>query len=80
MCIQTIFGNLCYSEEYDFTNVIKNPYAKAGKQQITINLSTSVVTYFKEEASETGIPYQTLINLYLTDCVKKKKKLETTWK
>ena len=67
-------------EEYDFTNAIKNPYTKAARQQITINLSTSVVTYFKEEASETGIPYQTLINLYLTDCVKKKKKLETTWK
>ncbi len=67
-------------DEYDFSNAIKNPYTKLAKQQVTINLSTSVVSYFKKEASETGIPYQTLINLYLTDCVKKKKKLETTWK
>ena len=66
-------------EEYDFSNAIKNPYAKPSKQQITINLSTSVITYFKNEASETGIPYQTLINLYLTDCVNHKKKLKTTW-
>ena len=66
--------------EYDFSNAIKKPYVKPTKQQITINLSSSVITYFKEVAAETGIPYQTLINLYLTDCVKKKKKLETTWK
>ena len=67
-------------EEYDFSNASKSPYSKPAKQQITINLSSAVVAYFKEEASETGIPYQTLINLYLTDCVKNKRKLETTWK
>ena len=66
--------------EYDFSNAIKKPYVKPTKQQITINLSSSVITYFKEVAAEPGIPYQTLINLYLTDCVKKKKKLETAWK
>lgn len=66
-------------EEYDFSNAIKNPYVKPAKQQITINLSTTVITYFKNEAAETGIPYQTLINLYLTDCVDHKKKLKTTW-
>ena len=67
-------------KEYDFSNAIKNPYVKPAKKQVTINLSPAVISYFKEEATETGIPYQTLINLYLTDCVKKKKKLETTWK
>ena len=45
-----------------------------------IKISPSVIEYFKGEAVETGIPYQTLINLYLTDCVRKKKKLEMTWK
>lgn len=66
-------------EEYDFSNAKKNPYAKELKTQITIKVAPSVISYFKCEALETGIPYQTLINLYLTDCVKSKKKLEMKW-
>lgn len=69
-------------EEYDIDqlNPRPNPYAKElKKQQVTINLSPTVITYFKDEAKETGIPYQTLINLYLSDCVEKKKKLKMTW-
>lgn len=66
-------------EEYDFSNAKKNPYAKELKTQITIKVAPSVISYFKGEALETGIPYQTLINLYLTDCVKSKKKLEMKW-
>ena len=56
-------------EEYDFTNARKNPYVQKEKKQITINLNSDVVEYFKQQAESTGIPYQTLINLYLTDCV-----------
>ena len=69
-------------EEYDIDklNPRSNPYAKELKKQVTIKLSPSVIDYFKGEAMETGIPYQTLINLYLDDCAKKKKKLELTWK
>lgn len=63
-------------EEYDFSNAAKNPYAKAVKKQVTMNINESTVDYFKTMASESGIPYQTLINLYLDDCVKHKKKLE----
>jgi len=63
-------------EEYDFSDAIKNPYAKKAKQQVTINLNRSTVDYFKEMSSETSIPYQTLINLYLDDCVKNEKKLQ----
>ncbi|MBQ6231606.1 MAG: BrnA antitoxin family protein [Eubacterium sp.] len=68
-------------KEYDVDklNPRKNPYAKGLKKQVTINLSPSVIEYFKEQSQETGIPYQTLINLYLVDCVKEKKKLEMTW-
>ena len=68
-------------KEYDMDklNPRKNPYAKELKKQVTINLSPSVIEYFKEQSQETGIPYQTLINLYLVDCVKEKKKLEMTW-
>ena len=52
---------------------------KIFKKQITIKLSPAVIDYFKKEATETGIPYQTLINLYLTDCVKEKRKLNINW-
>jgi len=65
-------------EEYEIgkLNPRKNPYAKRLKKQITINIANDVLEYFKEMAEETGIPYQTLINLYLTDCMNKKRKLE----
>lgn len=68
-------------EEYDIDklNPRPNPYAKAMKKQVTINLDTSVIDYFKDEATESGIPYQTLINLYLAECVKEKKKLKVSW-
>ncbi len=68
-------------EEYDIDklNPRPNPYAKAMKKQVTINLDTSVIEYFKDEAVESGIPYQTLINLYLAECVRDKKKLKVSW-
>lgn len=66
-------------DEYDFSNAIKNPYEKKLKKQITINIDNSIIDYFKEQANQTGIPYQTLINLYLADCVENKKKLNITW-
>ena len=58
-------------KEYDLSKLKsrRNPYAKHLKQQVTIRLGVDVITYFKELAEETGIPYQNLINLYLRDCV-----------
>lgn len=69
-------------EEYDIDklNPRPNPYAKELKKQVTIKISPSVIDYFKEQASKVGIPYQTLINLYLSDCAKEKKELQMTWK
>ena len=67
-------------EEYDFTNARKNPYTQKEKKQITINLNAEVVDYFKQQSEDSGIPYQTLINMYLTDCVVNEKKLQMTWK
>ncbi len=67
-------------KEYDFSNAKKNPYTGKLKKQITINLDESVIDYFKNEAKDTGIPYQNLINLYLVDCVKNKRKLTMVWK
>lgn len=62
--------------EYDFSKGKKNPYAKNLKKQITINISEEVLEYFKEMSEKTSIPYQSLINFYLLDCVKNKKKID----
>ena len=54
-------------KEYDFTGARKNPYTKKLKKQITINIDAETIAFFKEQAAASGIPYQTLMNLYLTD-------------
>lgn len=66
-------------EEYDFTNSKKNPYAKKAKKQITINIDCDTIEYFKKQSEILGIPYQTLINLYLSDCAAAKRKLQISW-
>ncbi len=65
--------------EYDFSNARKNPYAEKVKRQITINLNQSTIEYFKDLAAQIGVPYQTLMNLYLTDCAEKKLKPDLSW-
>ena len=67
-------------DNYDFSNSVKNPYADKLKDKITINLDTATVDYFKSMSVETGLPYQTLINLYLRDCAKNNRKLDLSWK
>ena len=66
-------------KEFDFDKAVKNPYAKELKKQISIKIAPTVINYFKQEAETTGIPYQTLINLYLVDCVNNKRKLTMSW-
>lgn len=66
-------------EEYDFSKARKNPYAKQLRKQITINLDEATVDYFKTMAETNGIPYQTLINLYLRDCVVHHRELQMQW-
>lgn len=68
-------------EEYDIAslNPRKNPYTNRVKKQITINIDASTVEYFKQQSASSGIPYQTLINLYLTDCAEHQKKLQISW-
>ena len=65
-------------DEYDIRslNPRRNPYAKKMKQQVTMNMNTTTVEYFKSMSLESGIPYQTLINLYLDECVKEKKTIK----
>lgn len=68
-------------EHYDFSKMKgkKNPYIKYLKQPVTIRLDMDSVEYFKALSEESGIPYQTLINLYLRDCAAQEKKLDLSW-
>lgn len=68
-------------DEYDIDklNPRKNPYSKKLKKQITINIDGETIEFFKEMSNDTGLPYQTLINLYLSDCAKNKRKLKVSW-
>ena len=68
-------------KEYDFSKMKgrPNPYAKALKKQITLRLGIDALEYFKAQAEETGIGYQNLINLYLTECAHSGKKLTLQW-
>ncbi len=66
---------------YDFSKMEgkKNPYIKHLKQPVTIRLDKASVTYFKAMATELGMPYQNLINLYLRDCAINQRKLLLKW-
>jgi uncharacterized protein (DUF4415 family) len=69
-------------KEYDLSTMVgkKNPYAKQLKKQVTIRLGEDIIAYFKGLAEQMGVPYQSLINLYLRDCVAHQRKLDLTWK
>lgn len=67
-------------KDYDFSKARKNPYASQLKKPVTIRLDEASVAYFKEVSDEVGIPYQSLINLYLRECAASHRKLELTWK
>ena len=67
-------------KEYDFSAARKNPYAAQLKKQITIRLDEESITYFKAISEDVGIPYQSLINLYLRDCATSNRKLDLNWK
>jgi len=68
-------------DHYDFSKMKgkKNPYIKYLKQPVTMRLDRDSVDYFKSLAKDVGIPYQTLINLYLRDCTINRRKLEMQW-
>lgn len=68
-------------DEYNIEalNPRKNPYAKKLKQQITINIDSDAIDFFRQMSVSSGIPYQTLINLYLSDCAKNNRKINISW-
>jgi uncharacterized protein (DUF4415 family) len=67
--------------EYDLSKYKsrKNPYATKLKQPVSMRLSEDVIAYFKSMALEAGVPYQSLINLYLRDCVMQHRKVKIAW-
>ena len=67
-------------KEYDFSEARPNPYAKRLKKRVTIRLDEPTIDYFNDLSEETGIPYQTLINLYLRDCAASGRRLSMAWR
>ena len=67
--------------EYDLSKMKSrnNPYAAKLKKSVTMRLSEDVIDYFKQMADEKGVPYQSLINLYLRDCVSNHRKIDVSW-
>jgi uncharacterized protein (DUF4415 family) len=66
-------------KEYDFSQARKNPYASRLKKQVTLRLDEDALNYFKSISEEMGIPYHSLINLYLRDCAASHRKLNLKW-
>jgi predicted DNA binding CopG/RHH family protein len=68
-------------DEYDIENLNprRNPYSKRLKKQVTLYLNEDTIKYFRALAEKKGIPYQTLINLYLSDCAEHKRELQMNW-
>ncbi|MCG5054100.1 MAG: BrnA antitoxin family protein [Myxococcales bacterium] len=56
------------NKNYDFSEAVRNPYAKQLKKQLTIRVDTDTISYFQQLAQEYAVPYQTLMNMYLRDC------------
>jgi predicted DNA binding CopG/RHH family protein len=67
-------------EHYDFSKGRKNPYVRRLKKAVTIRLDVVTLEYFRELAAGLGLPYQTLINMYLLECAMEKKQLRLQWR
>jgi predicted DNA binding CopG/RHH family protein len=66
-------------KHYDFSKARRNPYARRLKKQVTIRLDEETLSYFKTLAERVGMPYQTLINMYLRDCADTQRELRMKW-
>ena len=67
-------------KHYDFSRAKRNPHARQLKKQVTIRLDQETIRYFKSLSQELGVPYQTLINLYLRDCAASRRRLALSWR
>jgi uncharacterized protein (DUF4415 family) len=66
-------------KKYDFSKSVKNPYLRKAKKQLTLRLDEDTINYFRSLSEESGIPYQSLINLYLRECAAENKRLNMKW-
>lgn len=67
-------------KEYDFSNAQRSPFAGGVvKKQISIRLKPTTVEFFQKQSEKTGLPYQTIINLYLDDCAANKRELNLSF-
>lgn len=66
-------------KQYDFSKSVRNPYLRKAKKQLTIRLDEDTIKYFRALAEQTGIPYQSLINLYLRECAESDRKVSLKW-
>jgi len=73
-------GEINMRKEYDFSKAKQNPYIKKLRKQISIRIDMDTINYFKKQAEETGIAYQNLMNLYLSDCAVHSKQINIAWK
>lgn len=57
------------------------PFRKVleAKKSTTIRLKTSTIMYFQLMSKDTGIPYQTLINMYLDDCANNNRRIKISF-
>jgi len=67
-------------KEYDFSKAVNNPYVGKLRKQISIRIDIDTINFFKKRSEETGIAYQNLINLYLSECAMRSKQISITWK
>ena len=61
-------------KHYDFSQGVRNPYAKRLKKQLTIRLDADTLDYFQDLAREMSLPYQTLMNMYLRECAAERRR------
>ena len=73
-------GEINMRKEYNFSKAKQNPYVKKLRKQISIRIDMDTINYFKKQAEETGIAYQNLMNLYLSDCAVHSKQINIAWK
>lgn len=66
-------------KEYDFSKSVRNPYLSKAKKQLTIRLDEDTISYFRALAEQSGIPYQSLMNLYLRECAESDRKVALKW-
>jgi predicted DNA binding CopG/RHH family protein len=63
-------------KEYDFFKAGQNLYAAQLNERITIQLDEDCIRYFKGISEKVGIPYQSLISLYLRECALTQRELK----